>query len=290
MAVYAYLRVSTDEQDSNNQRLGVDALAQRLGVTIDEYITDEGVSGTREPEKRELGALLSRLNRSDILLAGEISRLGRNLFMVMRILEHCMNEGVKVYTAKDGYELGDNIQSKVLAFAFGLAAEIERDMISRRTTEALARKKAQGVVLGRPVGRKSSKVKLTGRDEEIIQLRIEGLSKAAAARRLGVDRNTLSAYCAERGLWPSKARPEQLKAWQDTHKSGDSFGVYNPSKGQWLSYVGQDAGGHVKYWFGDTPCKRPYKRRATAERMAEQLGAGWEVRRIEKSKEAKWDD
>ena len=280
MAVYAYLRVSTDEQDSNNQRLGVDALADRLHVTIDEYITDDGVSGTKEPEKRELGALLNRLKRGDILLAGEISRLGRNLFMVMRILEHCMTEGVKVYTAKDGYELGDNIQSKVLAFAFGLAAEIERDMISRRTTEALARKKAAGVVLGRPVGRKSSAVKLTGRDEEIIQMRVDGLSKSAVARKLGVNRNTLSTYCRVRGLWPMKERPERLREWQDANKSHVRYGIYNPTEQKWLSYVGQDAGGHVKYWFGDMPMKRPYKRRESAEKMAERLGDGWEVRTI----------
>ena len=155
MAVYAYLRVSTGKQDGENQRLGVDELAKRLGLEITEYIDDEGVSGTKEPEKRELGALLKKLKPGDVLLAGEISRLGRSLFMVMRILEYCMNNDVKVYTAKDGYELGDNIQSKVLAFAFGLSAEIEREMISRRTKEALAKKRAEGVVLGRPKGRKS---------------------------------------------------------------------------------------------------------------------------------------
>lgn len=138
--VYAYLRVSTGKQDGQNQRVGVENLAQRLGLVIDEYIDDEGVSGTKEPEKRELGKLLKKLRPGDVLLAGEISRLGRSLFMVMRILEHCMNNSIKVYTAKDGYELGDNIQSKVLAFAFGLSAEIEREMISRRTKEALAKK------------------------------------------------------------------------------------------------------------------------------------------------------
>lgn len=196
--VYAYLRVSTGKQDGDNQRVGVDALAQRLNLTIDEYIDDAGVSGTKEPEKRELGKLLNKLQPGDVILAGEISRLGRSLFMVMRILEHCMKNGIRVYTAKDGYELGDNIQSKVLAFAFGLAAEIERDMISRRTKEALAKRKADGVVLGRPPGRKSGCVKCTGHVHEIRDALEAGVSKAKIARGIGVHRDTLTRYLATR--------------------------------------------------------------------------------------------
>lgn len=198
MAVYAYLRVSTGKQDGENQKVGVEALARRLNLEITEYIDDEGVSGTKEPDKRELGKLLDKLKPGDVLLAGEISRLGRSLFMVMRILEYCMNNGVKVYTAKDGYELGDNIQSKVLAFAFGLAAEIEREMISRRTKEALAKKRAEGVILGRPKGRKSDVVKLSGHFDEIRLLKNAGVPNAQIAKALGVNRNTLSKYLKER--------------------------------------------------------------------------------------------
>lgn len=198
MAVYAYLRVSTGKQDGDNQKLGVEALARKLNLTITEYIDDEGVSGTKEPEKRELGKLLEKLKPGDVLLAGEISRLGRSLFMVMRILEHCMNNQVKVYTAKDGYELGDNIQSKVLAFAFGLSAEIEREMISRRTKEALEKKRAEGVILGRPKGRRSSYVKLTGKAKEIEVLLKYGMSRSEIAKKMHVNRNTLSVYIQTR--------------------------------------------------------------------------------------------
>ena len=156
------------------------------------------MSGTKEPEKRELGKLMKMLKPGDVLLAGEISRLGRSLFMVMRILEYCMNNGVKVYTAKDGYELGDNIQSKVLAFAFGLSAEIEREMISRRTKEALAKKKAEGVILGRPVGRKSDRVKLSGKEEVIRELLNQGVPKTKIAKIFKVNRNTLAKFINER--------------------------------------------------------------------------------------------
>lgn len=200
MAVYAYLRVSTGKQDGQNQRVGVDALAKKLGLEITKYIDDENVSGTKEPEKRELGKLLDMLQPGDVLLAGEISRLGRSLFMVMRILEHCMKNDVKVFTAKDGYELGDNIQSKVLAFAFGLSAEIEREMISRRTKEALQKKREEGVILGRPVGRKSSKVKLTGKEKAIQTMLDYEFSQVDIAKKMKVNRNTLAKFIKDNNL------------------------------------------------------------------------------------------
>lgn len=194
--IYGYLRVSTDEQDSDNQKRGVTIKARDLGLTINEWIVDDGISGTKEPEKRLLGKLMKKLQKGDILITSELSRLGRKLFMIMRILEFCMNHEVKVYTVKDNYELGDNIQSKVLAFAFGIAAEIERDMISLRTKEALARKKAEGIVLGRPKGRKSSpdKYKLYNKNILIQGLLNEGLSQRKIAKICKVDRNTLARY------------------------------------------------------------------------------------------------
>ena len=191
MAVYAYLRVSTGKQDGENQKQGIDEFAKKRGFVIDEYIDDEGKSGTLEPEKRELGNLLKKLRHGDILLAGEISRLGRSLFMIMRILEYCMNNGIKVYTVKDNYELGDNITSKVLAFAFGLSAEIEREMISRRTKEALEKKRQQGIIVGRPFGDCNSYTKLSKYESQIDAMLVAGVRKSEIARRFGVDRTTL---------------------------------------------------------------------------------------------------
>ena len=191
---YGYLRVSTDEQDAQNQTLGIKSKAQQLGTSISAWIEDSGVSGTKEPENRKLGIILKEMKEGDIIIASELSRFGRKTFMVMRILEMCMKQGVKVYTVKDGYELGDNIQSKVLAFAFGLASEIEREMISQRTKEALARKRAEGVILGRPKGSKSKKNKLSGNEKKIIEMLNKGISQNKIAVLLGVHRHTINVF------------------------------------------------------------------------------------------------
>ena len=157
MTVYGYLRVSTDKQDCDNQKLGVEALAKRRGLVVDKWIEDDGVSGTKEPEKRALGGVLKKLKKDDVILCSELSRLGRKLFMIMRILEKAMSVGAHIFTEKENYELGDNVQSKVLAFAFGLVAELEREMISKRTKEALQRRKQQGFLLGREKGKRNKR-------------------------------------------------------------------------------------------------------------------------------------
>ena len=194
MTVYGYLRVSTDKQDCDNQKIGVEALAEKLGLPIESWIVEDGVSGTKEPQKRKLGKLLRKIKTGDVIICSELSRLGRKLFMVISILEHCMKIGAKVLTAKEGYELGDNVQSKVLAFAFGLVAELEREMISKRTKEALQRRKANGKRLGRPFGSRNKKHALDGKEDKISELLNQGLSVVQAAQRLKVSSVTLYAY------------------------------------------------------------------------------------------------
>lgn len=162
-------------------------------IKVDGWI-EETVSGTKNYDKRALGYLLDKVKVGDLIICSELSRLGRNLFMIMEILNQCMFKECKVWTVKDGYRLGDDIQSKVLAFAFGLPAEIERNLISQRTKEALARKKAEGVVLGRPKGRRSSHVKLSGKEMIISDLRKQGVSICEIARIYKVNRNTVSSF------------------------------------------------------------------------------------------------
>lgn len=209
--IYGYLRVSTNKQDADNQQLGVDDFARRHGWTIDKYIVDDGVSGTKDPAKRRLGPLLRRLKKGDVLITSEISRLGRDLLMIMDILHLCMRRGCVVCTVKDNFVLGEDISSKVLAFAFGLAAEIERKLISQRTKEALARKRLEGVALGRKVGSKTRESLrwYYGKENRIRQLVSEGKSHNEIARLLGVARSTLSRYlCEHRGSLPNGAQPQ----------------------------------------------------------------------------------
>ena len=192
---YGYIRVSSDKQTVENQRFEIRRFCEREGLIIDGWIA-ETVSGTMQFSRRRLGTLLKRTKRGDLIICSELSRLGRNLYMIMEILSLCMKRGCRVWTIKDNYRLGDDIQSKVLAFAFGLSAEIERNLISQRTKEALARKKAEGVVLGRPKGRKTSKEahKLGKKEELIIKLREEGVSFNKIGKILHVHRDTVRRF------------------------------------------------------------------------------------------------
>lgn len=195
--IYGYIRVSTDKQTVENQRFEINNFCQRENLTVDRWI-EETISGSKTYDKRALGKLLNHVQKGDILICAELSRLGRNLFMIMEILNICMRKECKVWTIKDNYRLGDDIQSKVLAFAFGLSAEIERNLISQRTKEALARKKAEGVVLGRPVGSKSRKVKLSGKEEVIRELLNQKVPKTQIARIFKVDRMTVDSFIRNR--------------------------------------------------------------------------------------------
>jgi DNA invertase Pin-like site-specific DNA recombinase len=190
---YGYIRVSSDRQTVENQRFEITNFADSQRIGIDGWI-EETISGVKNYNKRELGKLLKRVHKDDLIICAELSRLGRNLFMIMEILNLCMTKECKVWTIKDNYRLGEDIQSKVLAFAFGLSAEIERNLISQRTREALARKRAEGVVLGRPKGRKSSKVKLSGQEDTIRALLQRKVSKSEIARIFGVHRMTVDSF------------------------------------------------------------------------------------------------
>lgn len=193
--VYGYIRVSSDKQTVENQRFEINNFCEKQNLTINDWI-EETISGTKNYSKRQLGQLLRKVSKDDIIICSELSRLGRNLFMIMEILNVCMTKECRVWTIKDNYRLGEDIQSKVLAFAFGLSAEIERNLISQRTKEALARKKAEGVVLGRPVGRKTdeTKYKLYSKKNLISELLKAGVSRRKIAKICKADRNTLCRF------------------------------------------------------------------------------------------------
>lgn len=201
--IYGYIRVSSDKQTVENQRFEINKFASTEGLKIDGWI-EETISGTKNYDKRKLGILLKRINKNDLIICAELSRLGRNLFMIMEILHICMNKECRVWTIKDNYRLGDDIQSKVLAFAFGLSAEIERNLISQRTKEALARKRSEGVILGRPKGKKSSRVKLSGKEDTIKTLLEQGVSKTQIATIFRVNRMTVTKFINEHEIMPKE--------------------------------------------------------------------------------------
>lgn len=192
---FGYIRVSSDKQTVENQRFEISNFCKSQGLKIDGWI-EETISGTSNYTKRQLGKLLNRVKRNDLIICAELSRLGRNLFMIMEILNICMTKECKVWTIKDNYRLGEDIQSKVLAFAFGLSAEIERNLISQRTKEALARKKAEGITLGRPKGKTTplEKLKLYPRTSLIRELKELGYSNNKIAAICKVHRNTLNRF------------------------------------------------------------------------------------------------
>ena len=190
---YAYIRVSTDRQTVENQRFEITNFAKAKGMSIDAWV-EETVSGVKDLKKRRLGKLLKKLKKDDVLICSEISRLGRSLFVVTEILSFCLSRCCKVMTVKDGFNLGDDIASKVMAFTFGVAAEIERTLIIQRTKESLTRRKSVGAKFGRPAKPKGAYRKLAGCEKKVAAMLASGMSESATTRILCVHRNTLSTF------------------------------------------------------------------------------------------------
>lgn len=188
---YAYIRVSTDHQNVKNQKHEINIFTQKQNIQISKWI-DETISSRKPLQERKLGKLLKKLKKGDILIATELSRLGRNLLEVMGILQKCLEKDCQIWTLKENYRLGADIQSKVLAFAFSLASEIERQLISERTKNSLQRLKDEGKQLGRPHG--FSYKKLQKKHAKIKELLDKNVSKAEIARLMDCSWITLHRY------------------------------------------------------------------------------------------------
>ena len=198
--IYGYCRISTSQQTVLNQRHEIQAFAEKNNLKIDKWL-DEVISSRKPLNERKLGKLLKKLKKGDILIASELSRLGRNLLEVMGILQNCLEKDCQIWTLKENYRLGADIQSKVLAFAFSLASEIERQLISERTKNSLQRLKDEGKHLGRPYG--FTYKKLEKKHNKIKELLDKNVSKAEIARLMGCTWATLHRYVNE--AFPNKA-------------------------------------------------------------------------------------
>lgn len=196
--IYAYVRVSSDKQSVENQKFEINKYCTVAHISIDKWI-EETVSGTVPFPKRQLGKLLKRISPDDLIITAELSRLGRNLFMIFEVLSYCIKRKCRLYSIKDNFQLQDSIETKVLAFAFGLSSEIERNLISIRTREALARKRAEGKVLGRPKGSRTSPElhPLFGKEKLIRELIEDGVSKTKICKRVNCSRSTIYRYLKE---------------------------------------------------------------------------------------------
>ena len=223
--VIGYLRVSTEKQHPANQQNEIMRFATARGLEIEKWVT-EVVSGKTKEKDRKLGLLLKKMKKGDILIVTEISRLSRSLTDIMNIMGKCLNKGICLYTIKEGYSFDDSINSKVLCFAFGLVAEIERNLISMRTKEALAQKKASGTRLGRPEGSSKKRVSICKQMPKISDMINSGVPLVKIAKEVGVHRNTLKKYMD--GYREAKDIMKQLLCYRelsDTKRLKNSIGT-----------------------------------------------------------------
>ena len=167
MRTVAYLRVSTNNQDLDQQRLAILDYAHRNHLTIDEFVKVE-VSSRRNLRQRGISQLLEQLSPKDILLVSELSRLGRSVSQIIRLVDRMIEQQIRFVAVKEGIDLegAQDIQTKVTVTMFGLFAEIERDLISERTKEGVAAARAKGKIIGRPKG-VLGKSKLDDKKDEI---------------------------------------------------------------------------------------------------------------------------
>ena len=193
MAYIAYIRVSSDKQTCSNQIYTIKEYTMFQNIKIDKWV-EETISSKKSLEKRALGNLLNSLSSGDCVIITEVSRLARNLYELAGILQAAIKKDVKIISIKESYVFQNDLQSKIMAYTFGLAAEIERDLISTRTRMSMEKLKMQNVKLGRPVGAKSKELKLSKNKKKIKELLENGISQAKIAKIMKVNPTTLCRF------------------------------------------------------------------------------------------------
>ena len=193
MSIYGYIRVSTDKQTVQNQKLAIKEYA-RINRLHNIKWFSETISGTKNYRKRKIGELMDIVAENDIIIITELSRLGRSMFMILEMIQFFIHKKVKVIAIKEGFIIEDNIQSKVLIFAFSLSAELERTLLSERTKLGLERARKQGKQIGRRKGQHPKKYKLTGKKVFIKKELEKGRSKRSLAIELNVRWTTLNEF------------------------------------------------------------------------------------------------
>lgn len=198
MTNYAYLRVSTDQQDVSNQRHGILEYGNGLAITNLVFIEDT-VTGKKPWRERQLGMMLEGAESGDSVIFAEVSRMARSTLQVLEILQYCTDKEIAVHIAKQKMRFDGSMQAKITATVLGMAAEIEREFISMRTKEALAARKKNGMILGRPKGH-AQNLKLDAKKEQIQDLLTKGVSKRSIAKVIECPASTLYDYIRVRKL------------------------------------------------------------------------------------------
>ena len=198
MAIYAYLRVSTDAQDVDNQKHGILEYANKHGLTNMTFVEDT-VSGQKRWQLRKLGEMVRNAEKGDVLIFAEISRMARSTLQVLEIMEHCTKAGIEVHVTKQNMVLDQSMSSRITVTVLGMAAEIEREFISIRTKEALAKRKAAGLPMGRPAGQAET-LKLDAKTAEINDLIAKGVNKRSIAKVVDCSHTALYDWLDRRGI------------------------------------------------------------------------------------------
>ena len=193
----AYLRVSTDEQDLKKNRADILHLANEKGLSKVHWV-EETVSSRISWKKRKIAQVIQELAEGDNLIVSELSRLGRSMLECMEILALATEKKIHLYAVKGNWQLEHSLQSKIMAMVFSMAAEIERDLLSQRTKEALAARKRAGMKLGRPQG--AGKSKLDPHRPEIESMLKNGATQKYIAQRYKTTEVNLSLWLAKHGL------------------------------------------------------------------------------------------
>ena len=197
--IYAYYRVSTELQNYESQKVGVIDFVNRMNWKIDKEYIDEGVSGTILAKERKLGTLLKILQKDDVLITSELSRLGRSTSDVINTCQLLVKKGVNCYLVKQGMSIDNTPMGKMMVAILSAFAEMERDLISQRTIEGLNRRLLQGSTIGRPKGSRNKKLKLDGKEDTIKEMLDKKIPKTKIAKKLKVSISTLKRFIYKKG-------------------------------------------------------------------------------------------
>jgi DNA invertase Pin-like site-specific DNA recombinase len=209
MTIFAYLRVSTNEQDTENQKFGIQEYAQKKGFKDIKFIADS-VSGKVWWNERKLGDIVKNAKKGDVIIFAEISRIARNTLQVLEVIKECSTKEVELHIVKSNMIIDNSIQSKTLVVIYGLVAEMERDFISSRTKEALAKRKAEGMILGRPKGSENKILKLDEHKERVMNLVQNKVSITDISKIIEVSRATLYEWLRRNGVGIKKQKIKKL--------------------------------------------------------------------------------